>query len=354
VADPGCLQAPGPTTSTSLSSRILRTGLWQDTAAIPSALAATLDRAEGFTEVAALIKRPGARRVIVSGSGASFYAAMALWLAALDGDRLPVEVQAVPAGLLARDAFRWRTGDTLLAMSSSGESRDLIEAVESERIPTPFAMITAEPSSTIAQRAGAVARTVVSSADAITHTQAFCGSLVASLAIWSLATQDTDLSAAVAAAPLDCSNVIARTLPWASEVLGAIALPPAAIMFGTGPAWVAALEGALLMKEVSRIPCEGSETREGATTLMTGLLPGHLAIGIPLRDDPLAEEAEIVCRSVPCQFIRAPGGDEGDRRLAAVTAFAPMVALCIHLGLSGAWDVDRPSWYSRYEATARR
>jgi fructoselysine-6-P-deglycase FrlB-like protein len=337
-----------------LSSQILRTGLWRDTAGIPDSLAATLDRAEGFSAVAALITRPGTHRVITSGSGASYYAAMGLWLASLEGNSLPVEVLAIPAGLLARDAFRWRTGDTLLAISSSGESRDLIEAVESERIPAPFALITAAPSSTIAQRADAVARVVVSSTEAITHTQAFCGSLATLLAIWSLATQDADLSAGVAATPLTSSKVIMRTLPWAAEAFSSVEVPPAAIVFGTGPAWVAALEGALLLKEVSRIPCEGSETREGATTLMTGLLPDHLAIGIPLRDDPLAEEAAQVCRSVPCQFLRAPGGEEGDRRLAAVTAFAPMAALCIDFALRGKWSVDQPSWYSRYEATARR
>lgn len=330
------------------------TGLWHDTTRIPDHLVATLDDAEGFRDIAALITRPSVRRVIASGNGASYYVALALWLAALEGLDSPVEVVPVPAGLLARDAFRWRDGDVLLALSSSGESRDLVEAVESPRLPRPFATITADPSASIPTQAGAVALTAVSDPAAITHTQAFCGAVAASLAIWALVTKDSSLETALGEAPAGCLRSIDRTQLWASDAFGSVVLPPAAVAFGTGPAWVAALEGALLLKEVSRIPCEGGETREGATTAMTGLLPQHLAVSIPILDDPLIKEAEEVCLSVPCQLLRAPGADEGDRRLAAVTGFPPMSALCIDLALRAGWDVDNPAWYSRYEATARR
>jgi fructoselysine-6-P-deglycase FrlB-like protein len=337
-----------------MMSQTWDTGLWRDTVQIPESVVATLDAAVGFGDVAALLTMPGTRRVVVSGNGASYYAAMAMWLAALEGSRSPVEVVPIPAGLLARDAFRWREGDVLLALSSSGESRDLVEAVESSRLPKPFATVTADPSASIPRWAGAVAVTAVSDPGAITHTQAFCGAVVATLAIWSVATQDASLADALAEAPAACERAIRRTVLWAEEAFDSITQPPAAVAFGTGPAWAAALEGALLLKEVSRIPCEGSETREGATTAMTGLLPQHLAISLPVQDDPLIEEAEDVCRSIPCQLLRAPGGEEGDRRLAAVTAFPPMAALGIDLALRGGWDVDNPAWFSRYEATARR
>jgi len=337
-----------------MTSQAWDTGLWSDTKRIPDSIAATLDSAEGFHDVANLLTKPSTRRIVVSGNGASYYVAMALWLAALEGIRSPAEVVPVPAGLLARDAFRWREGDVLLAVSSSGESRDLIEAVESPRLPKPFATITADRTASIPRQASAVGLSVVFESGATTHTQAFCGAVVASLAIWSLITEDSPLAAALVEAPAACARAIEQTLLWADQALDSISNPPAAVVFGTGPAWAAALEGALLLKEVSRIPCEGGETREGATTAMTGLLPQHLAISLPLRDDPLIEEAEDVCRAIPCQLLRAPGGVEGDRRLAAVTTFPAMAALAIELALGVGWDVDNPSWYSRYEATARR
>ena len=49
--------------------------------------------------------------------------------------------------------------------------------------------------------------------------------------------------------------------------------PADAVVFGSGPAWAAALEAALLLKEVSGMPAEGVETREGATSTMMALGP---------------------------------------------------------------------------------
>ena len=47
--------------------------------------------------------------------------------------------------------------------------------------------------------------------------------------------------------------------------------PETAVVFGGGPGWAAALEAALLLKEVARVPAEGVETREGATSAMMAL-----------------------------------------------------------------------------------
>jgi hypothetical protein len=294
------------------------------------------------------------RRVIVSGSGASYYVALAMWLASLQTADPRVEIVPVPAGLLARDAFNWQQGDVLLAVSSSGEARDLIEATESERLPKPFAAITANPGGSISRRAGATAVTAVLQQAAITHTQAFCAAVAASLGILALATRDRELSRALDDLPGASERSIDRTQQWANGAFTSVTTPSAAVVFGTGPAWAGALEGALLLKEVARIPAEGSETREGATTAMTGLLPHHLAVSLAGADDPLAEEAELVCRSIPCQLLRVPSEDVADRRLAAVTTFAPLVALAIDLALRAGWDADDPEWYSRYERTARR
>lgn len=56
-------------------------GLWADLVLTPGTLTATTSRAEGFDDVAALLTAPDVRRVIVTGNGAQWHVALALWLA---------------------------------------------------------------------------------------------------------------------------------------------------------------------------------------------------------------------------------------------------------------------------------
>lgn len=336
-----------------MSEAIEGTGIWRDMKLAPESLEATIDRTEGIRGVASLLSGDGVRRVIVSGNGASYYVAHALWLAALEGPPGAPEVVAAPGGLIAKGAFRWREGDVLLAISSSGEFRDLVEAIEDPSFSQPFAAVTAHPESTIGRAAGACAVVDVRSQEAITHTLAFCAAVLACLAVWAEVSDDESLRAAVASAPAAVERSLQEAARWAQSDLAQIQIPAAAIAFGTGPAWVAALEVALLLKEVARIPCEGEETREAATGAMTALMPGHLALSLPVRDDPLTAEAEEICRARGAQVLRAPGGEGGDRRLAAITAFPAGLALTVRLALELGHDVDEPDWVRTYYSTAR-
>lgn len=328
-----------------------RTGLWRDVTELPSSLAATLEDRAGIEEVAALVGSDGVRRVVASGNGAAYYVAVALWLASLEGSAGP-EVVAVPSGLLARGAFAWRPGDVLLAVSSSGEFRDLVEAVDAG-VPTPFAAVTATAGSTLGSRAGARALVSVPSQRAVTHTQAFCGAVVAALGVWAAVTSDATLDASLRVLPDQLERTIAHARSWVDE-LGEIDAGTA-IVFGSGPAWAAALEAALLLKEVAGIPAEGVETREGATSAMMALRPGALALSLPADDeDPLLAEAEQICAGRGATVLRAAAGDTVDRRLAAVSTFPSAAALSARLGIERGLDVDRPAWTEAYYRVARR
>ena len=126
-------------------------------------------------------------------------------------------------------------------------------------------------------------------------------------------------------------------------------------MFGSGPAWAAALEAALLLKEVAGIPAEGVETREGATSAMMALRPGALALSLPAAaEDPLLAEAEQICAGQGATVLRAVAGDTADRRLAAVATFPAATALSTRIGLERGLDVDRPAWTEAYYRVARR
>lgn len=326
------------------------TGLWRDLTELPETLAATLDARIGFADVAELLGAPGVRRVVASGNGAAYYVCLALWLASLEGREGP-EVQAVPSGLLAQGAFAWRRGDVLLTVSSSGEFRDLIEAVDAGA-PAPYAAVTSTPGSTIGSRAGACALVSVAHQRAVTHTQAFCGNVVAALAVWAKLTSDPLLASALARLPEQVDEGLRASRPWADE-LGALDAPNA-VAFGSGPAWTAALEAALLLKEVSGIPTEGVETREGATSTMMALRPGDLALSLPTRaGDELLAEAETACAGRGARVVRAPVPATDDARLAAVSTFPASAVLSASIGLAHGLDVDQPAWTDAYYRVAR-
>jgi glucosamine--fructose-6-phosphate aminotransferase (isomerizing) len=326
------------------------TGLWRDVVELPSSLAATLDGA-GIDDVAALLGADGVRRVVASGNGAAYYVAVALWLASLEGPAGP-EVVAAPSGLLARRSFAWRPGDVLLAVSSSGEFRDLVEAVDAG-VPVPLAAVTANAGSTLGRRAAARALVSVPSQRAVTHTQAFCGGVVAALAVWAAVTADAALEAALRRLPQELDRTIAEARTWVDEIAGIDA--ETAIVVGSGPAWAAALEAALLLKEVAGIPAEGVETREGATSAMMALRPGALALSLPTgAEEPLLVEAEEICAGRGATVVRAPIPAGADRRLAAVSTFPAAAALAVRLGSERGLDVDRPAWTEAYYRVARR
>ena len=321
---------------------------------MPSSLAATADAADGFDAVAALIRRPEIRRLVVTGNGASYYVAVAMWLASLEHGSDKVEVVAVPAGLVARGRFHWLPGDMLLAISASGEFRDVIEAVEDPALPRPFALVTSQPGSTLAKLADAVAIVTVSPQKAITHTFAFASAVLACLSIWARVTADDTLARAVGGAADATSGAIDATTSWAEQSLSGLAIPPASMIFGDGPAWAGALEGALLIKEVSRLPSEGVESREGVTATMTGMLPGQMAVALQMGDDPFIDEARAVCESRGFAFLLAPGGQLADRRLAAITSFPAISALSAEMAVIRGWNPDDPEWIGTYYTTARR
>ena len=321
------------------------THLWRETQAMPT----TVAERTGVREAAALLGGAGVRRVIATGNGAAYYAAVALWLASLESDRGP-EVVPLPAGLLARGRFRWRSGDALLAVSSSGEMRDVVEALDAG-VPGPVAAVTATPTATIGRRADAAVQVTIASQDAVTHTQGFCGNVAAALDVWAALTDDEGLRRALGALPAALADACAGAERWIDDL--PLPDPEAAVVLGSGPAWAAALEGALLLKEVAAVPAEGVETREGATSAMYALRPGQLVATLPTDPDPLVEEAEAICAARGATVVRVPGGELADRRLAAVTSFPALVALAAAIGVARGLDVDRPAWTDAYYASAR-
>jgi fructoselysine-6-P-deglycase FrlB-like protein len=327
-----------------------QTRLWREARGIPRALERTLAEARGFDDVAALIAAEDVRRVIVAGNGAALYVANAFWLASLEGES-GFELVAVPAGVLASSRFAWREGDRLVVVSSSGELRDAVEALEAGA-PRPYAAVTANERSRIGAGADSAALVHVDEQEAETHTQAYCGNLAAVLAIWARVSADVDLAESLAAAPRALSRLIDEAEAWAPGAADDVGAP-SAVAFGSGPAWAAALEAALLLKEVAGVPAEGLETREGATSGMYALGPGHLALSLPTGEDGALAEAEEMCRRTGASVLRLPGGDALDARLAGLATFPAALALAAELGLRAGLNVDHPPWADAYYTATR-
>jgi fructoselysine-6-P-deglycase FrlB-like protein len=171
--------------------------------------------------------------------------------------------------------------------------------------------------------------------------------------VWASVTADDELDAALRGLPGELERTISQAGAWADE-LGGLECETA-VAFGSGPGWAAALEAALLLKEVALVPAEGVETREGATSAMMALGPGALALSLPagVGDDPLLAEADEICAGQGARVMRAPGGETTDRRLAAVSTFPAAAALAARIGLERGLDVDRPAWTDAYYRVAR-
>ena len=112
--------------------------------------------------------------------------------------------------------------------------------------------ITANPQSTIGHRADAVVPVAIASQVAVTHTQGFCGNVVAGLGLWAALTRDEPLGRAL----VDLPHAVGAACDEAERWVEGLPTPDAeaAVVFGGGPGWAAALEGALLLKEVAGVP----------------------------------------------------------------------------------------------------
>jgi glutamine---fructose-6-phosphate transaminase (isomerizing) len=351
----------------------LDTGLWADVRELPGALGETLAAADGVADAADLLR--GAERIVATGNGAAYYVAHALWLAALETGAAGPPIVAVPCGVAVRDRFRWLPGDAVLAVSSSGEFRDVVE-IARRADGRPCVGITASADSSLATAAGATVLQRVPSQRAVTHTQALAGAYGSGLALWAAVTGDAELAAVLEAAPAAAARAVDEAKEWAAgalaaddpalgtadAVLGAAdssrapthsSLPPAAVVVGGGPAWAAAMELALMLKEIARIPAEGVETREGATSAMFGLDRGHLMVSLDPAGDPLGDEAVRLCAAAGATTLRLPGAGVADARLALITTLPASAALAAELALAAGHDVDRPTWTDAYYETAR-
>jgi glucosamine 6-phosphate synthetase-like amidotransferase/phosphosugar isomerase protein len=322
------------------SEEVLLSAIWTAVEALPASLEQTLAAARELDAGAAILGR--ADRVVVTGNGASHYAGVCAALAALE---TPVDVQAVPSGLLGKVA--WREHDATLAVSVSGEFRDLVDAVEI--LPRPLVVVTAGIESTLARVADLVVPLAVEDHPTETHPQDFCNASIACLALLARLADDRRLRELVESVP----GLVARTIDGVATWVPEVQRPEAAVCAGHGAAWAGALELALLLKEIARVPAEGVETREAATSALTGLHDRCLVVALASGGDPFLAEAQELWRSSGAAYVEIPFGRELDPRVVPIVSFPAGAALAVALARRAGLDADHPWWVDSYLSTAR-
>lgn len=328
--------------------------LWSDARLMPETLRLAIERfrepdAERARAVSLLHE---ASRVIVTGNGAAFYAALALESAARAHPVASTSVVAVPAGILGSGDFRWMPGDVPIVFSSSGELRDIVELVASNRFPSDWVAVTANAGSTLGHAATARVDVTVLTQQAVAHTQAYLANVLSSLLLWQEAC-GRDLGLDVDDLPAKVEAAVDRAGDWAAGIAPTIADATGGVALSSGGGWSAALETALLFKEVAGLPLEGLETREAATTGMYALTPASLVVSHATEEDAAASEAERICAATGATVIRLPAPKVGSTLLIPVVGFPFALALAGILGLDRGRNIDNPAWTTAYLETAR-
>jgi len=334
-------------------------------AAIRATLAASRDAAG---ETAEVLVAGGVRRVHLIGNGTSYHSSLA---AALVHRRLanaddPL-VLAWTAGEFRHYAPDLADGDAVVGISASGEFRDVIAVTEALKGRIPTVAIVHNPGSTLTGLADHVILSAGGPSSVPVMTKTFASTLTAAiLLVGELLGDDRaeDTVTALTAAAGDAEEAIDRSAPLVDALADDLAAAEHVFVVGSGGGYVAALEGALKLKEMALIHAEGSESWEMASGAATLIGPSSTVVALAPngrgRDAVLdvtrhcAEWGARIVEIAPEAAI--PGADHlplataAEEDLASLSALPPLALLADALARVRGIDPDVPAWTERYRS----
>ncbi len=337
----------------------------------PGALRATLSGrlyADGRVDLSEVgLDLSGVERVVVVACGTAYHAGL-LGRAAIEGlARVPVEVAVASEYRYSDPIGDERT--LVVAVSQSGETTDTLAAIETARgFGAKVLAVTNTRGSLITREADAVLFTEAGPEIAVASTKAFV-TQIAVLYLLAL-----ELARLRAARPeeelLELGRGLRRTPEKVEEALEMLEgrVEEAAALFadarcslflGRREAYPVALEGALKLKEISYLPCEGypaGEMKHGPIALVDERCPVVAVIGEGLvREKTLSNVEETVARGASVVAV-AREDDDAARRVARVllpvpeapelarpiVAAVPLQLLAYRVARDRGLDVDKP------------
>ena len=335
----------------------------------PAAIRATLEASrEAAREAGRALAAGGVRRVHLIGNGTSYHSSLAAALVhrrlARAGDPL---VLASTAGEFRHYPPDLSDGDAVVGISASGEFRDVLAVAESLRGRIPTVAIVHNPGSTLTGLADHVILSAGGPSSVPVMTKTFASTLAAAvLFVGELLgdAREDQVVAALAAAANHAEGAIERSAPLVEALADDLAGVDHVFVVGSGGGSVAALEGALKLKEMALIHAEGSESWEmasGAATLIgpdstvVALAPhgiGHDAVLDVIRH--CADWGARIVEVAPQPAI--PGADflpldpAASEDYASLSALPPLALLADAVARVRGIDPDVPAWTERYRS----
>lgn len=337
----------------------------------PAAIRETVDRVRpAVGEIGAELGGAGLRRVLLVGNGTSLYScelAAAWWSAKADAHAPCAIVRS--AGEMLHHPPSLGDGDVVVALSASGEQRDVLAVAEALHGRVPVVAVTQNADGSLAERADHVVEAAGGPGSVPVMTKTFASTATATVltAIGLVAGDALDASARLlrdagdrAESAIEAARADAATAALRVRELGLAH----GFVFGTGAGATAAREAALKLKEVSLLHAEGDETWEVESGASTIIGKGSLAIAMRtqgadgeatarlarLSGEWGAHVVEVAPTDSPwtSQLLRIP--EDTTHLVAPLVCVPPVVMLAYHLAVAQGLDPDRPGWTARYAA----
>lgn len=226
----------------------------------PEAMRRLLGENPDLAPLAAAVRDRGVTKIWLTGSGTSLYAAM---IAARSWEHgLSIDCEAVSALEFVDDELN-RVGarDFVVAISQSGASLTLLEAVRRARAAGALTLcVTADPAAPVAAAAEFVVECLTGEEKNLGKTKGFTTTTVAAVLVGarlaSLLVRDrsAEIEAAFSALPAAFAQAIKDGAPVAQKYAERFAQADALYVVGSGSTVPTALEGALKILEVAKMP----------------------------------------------------------------------------------------------------
>lgn len=336
----------------------------QEIQEIPAAIQATVAETRSTAQQAArAIQQRHPRRIFLIGNGTSFYSSLAASYTAraLAG---PDEayVGAVPSGDFRYFMPQVNENDVLVGISASGEFRDVLAVFEQLHGRCLCVGITHIPGSSITRLADHTLISAGGLSQVPVMTKTYAATLVtAHLLMLETFSAPEEYFADLSASAGRAQEATEKAGPLISEVLPAFAQYQHAFYFGAGPAYAAALEGALKMKEMAMLHAEGSETWEmasgPATIVDKGFICTALYTGSETDEDTAngalharqwgARVLEVGEKAAAGEWhlpVRAPKYP----CFASLALIPPLALLAYRVARQRGFNPDHPHWRDRY------
>lgn len=323
-------------------------------------------------DIAAELRRDGVRRIHVIGNGTSYHSSLAAATLygrhAAAGDPIVI---AMTAGAFLTYQPALAEGDAIIAISASGEFRDVLAVAEAWRDRVPVVGVVHVPGSSLTRVATNVVMSAGGASDVPVMTKTFSATLAATeillLELLGLDRADAPIAEILRAAD-HAEAAIAAAEPLIDELASGLVGADHVFVVGSGLAHVAAMEAALKLKEMAIIHAEGTETWEMASGAAT--IVGRDSVVVALAPDGpgRAATADIVehaaawgARVIEIGPARLTDGStllplpaEAMEDHAPLTAVPPIALLAFSLARLRGHDPDRPDWVERYHSQGLR